>query len=74
MHNYYTYLYNEAVFEVLEKKKGKMRQYCLRDLLPQVDRNSRYTGAETAGLIMNPWKKSAWRIILTAFRIWVLEP
>ena len=23
MHNYYTYLYNEAVFEVLEKKKGK---------------------------------------------------
>ncbi len=23
MHNYYTYLYNQAVFEVLEKKKGK---------------------------------------------------
>ena len=31
--------------------------YIDRDLLPQVDRNSRYTGAETAGLIMNPWKK-----------------
>lgn len=41
----------------LRKRKEKMRQYCLRDLLPQVDRNSRYTGAETAGLIMNPWKK-----------------
>lgn len=23
MHNYYTYLYNKAVFEILEKKKGK---------------------------------------------------
>ncbi len=74
MHNYYTYLYNEAVFEVLEKKKEKMRQYCLRDLLPQVDRNSRYTGAETAGLIMNPWKKVCVADYPYSFPIWVLEP
>ena len=59
MHNYYTYLYNEAVFEVLEKKtRPKMRQYCLRDPLPQVDRNSRYTGAETAGLIYESMEES----------------
>ena len=41
----------------LRKRKEKMRRCFLPDLLPQVDRSSRYTGAETAGPIMNPWKK-----------------
>ena len=57
MHNYYTYLYNEAVFEVLEKKKGKDEAVLFARSATAGGQKFRYTGAETAGLIMNPWKK-----------------
>ena len=29
MHNYYTFLYNKAVFDVLEENLGKMKPLCL---------------------------------------------
>ena len=54
MHNYYTYLYNKCVWEVLEEYKGKNvreakdRLFSLH--VPQLlaVRSSRYTGAVTA--------------------------
>lgn len=58
MHNYYTYLYNKVVFNVLKKKKVKKRLFFLHVLQLQADRSSRFTGAVTAGLIMNPWRRA----------------
>ena len=57
MHNYYTYLYNEAVFEVLEKKKGKDEAVLFARSATAGGQKFPVHWAETAGPIMNPWKK-----------------
>ena len=56
MHNYYTYLYNQAVFSLLKEVKGE-RQFCLQEVQQQEARNSRYTGAATALQTIRPWQK-----------------
>ena len=66
MHNYYTYLYNKVVFNVLKKKKGEKRLFFLHVLQLQADRSSRFTGAVTAGLIMNPWRELRGGLSLTS--------
>ena len=58
MHNYYTYLYNKVVFNVLKKKKGEKEAVLLHVLQLQADRSSRFTGAVTAGLTLNPWRRA----------------
>lgn len=57
MHNFYTYLYNKTVYEVLEKKEEKKKRCCLPVPQRQEGRNFRYIGAVTAGQTMSPWKK-----------------
>ena len=57
MHNYYTYLYNKCVYELLEKKRGK-GEACSPAPLQQAVRSSLFTGAVTAGQTTSPWKKA----------------
>ena len=58
MHNYYTYLYNKVVFNVLKKKKGEKEAVLFARSATAGGRSSRFTGAVTAGLIMNPWRRA----------------
>lgn len=48
MHNYYTYLYNKTVFEVLKNTTARDRHACLPEVPPSAVRSSLYTGAVTA--------------------------
>ena len=58
MHNYYTYLYNKTVYELLQRKRGKDDAVlCLQDPQQRADRSSRYTGAATAGQTMRQWRR-----------------
>ena len=58
MHNYYTYLYNKCVFEVLEEFYGKDKACCCSHvLLRSAVSSSLYTGAATASASTNQWLK-----------------
>lgn len=58
MHNYYTYLYNKCVYELLERKRGKGEAVLLPAPLPQADRSSLFIGAVTAGPTTSPWRRA----------------
>lgn len=48
MHNYYTYLYNRTVFDVLRKHRGSTRPWSSPGRRPRGASSSRCTGAATA--------------------------
>ena len=56
MHNYYTYLYNQCVFELLKKKKEK-KLFFFAEVQHQADKNFQYTGAEIQPASIFPWPK-----------------
>ena len=57
MHNYYTYLYNKAVFELLERERGKGEAVLFARSATVVGRNSQHTGAAIALQPILPWQK-----------------
>lgn len=58
MHNYYTYLYNKAVFDLLKEVKGEGEATFLREVLQQADSSSRFTGVVTVLQPMLPWLRA----------------
>ena len=58
MHNYYTYLYNKAVFDLLKEVKVKVKQSFLQEVRQQADSSSRFTGAVTVLQPMPPWLRA----------------
>ncbi len=57
MHNYYTYLYNRAVFELLVRERGEGEAVFLPVQLQWEARNSLYTGAVTVPRHIRPWQR-----------------
>ena len=57
MHNYYTYMYNKTVHDVIAKKRARKKRFFLRAPQRRAVRNSRCTGAVTAGRIMSQWRR-----------------
>lgn len=74
MHNYYTYLYNKVVFNVLKKKKGEKEAVLFARSATAGGQKFPVTGAVTAGLIMNPGGEPSRRPVTDKFRFWILEP
>lgn len=58
MHNYYTYLYNKAVFDLLKEVKGEGEAILLQEVRQQADSSSRFTGAVTVLQPMPPWLRA----------------
>ena len=58
MHNYYTFLYNKVVFDLLKDKLGIMKQPFLLDLQRLAGNNSLFTGVAIARRTMNLWQKA----------------
>lgn len=56
MHNYYTYLYNRTVFDVLRKHRGEGRRSSSRGRRPPAASSSRCTGAVTARRRTSRWR------------------
>lgn len=56
MHNYYTHLYNKAVFDVLEEKLGKNEAALFARSATAGGNSSRFTGEETARRRMSRWR------------------
>jgi alpha-D-xyloside xylohydrolase len=58
MHNYYTYLYNQAVYEVVGRKIGpRLKRFCLRARRQPAAKSFPCIGAEIVPRTTNPWPK-----------------
>jgi hypothetical protein len=75
MHNYYTYLYNKAVFEVLKEVKGENEAvlfartlgYCRKPEVPGPLGRRLFRGLRIHG------GKPQGRLIIVIIRVWFLE-
>ncbi len=74
MHNYYTYLYNQCVFELLKKKKEKAKLFFLHEVQHQADKNFQYTGAEIHQPVYFHGRNLKGRAFPYGQRLWLLEP
>lgn len=57
MHNYYSYLYNQTVYEVLGEKRAETMRCCLPEAGRQEVRSFRFTGAATVLRRMRRWQR-----------------
>ena len=57
MHNYYTFLYNQAVFTLLKEVKGKEKRFFLQEVPQPEGSSSRYTGEATVPQPIHPWQR-----------------
>lgn len=57
MHNYYTYLYNECVYELLKQEKGEQEAVLFARSATVGCQNSRYTGEGILPANTYPWRK-----------------
>ena len=57
MHNYYTYLYNKAVFNLLKEVKGEKEAVLFARSATAGGQQFRYTGVVTALQIIRRWQR-----------------
>lgn len=57
MHNYYTFLYNQAVFTLLKEVKGEGEAVLLQEVPQPEVSSSRYTGEAIVPRLIHPWQR-----------------
>ena len=73
MHNYFTFLYNKAVFEVLEKERGKGEAVLFARSATVGGQQFPAHWVETALQLMYQWQKPSRRTFPFCGWIWILE-